>query len=361
MFARVAALALLALGWPSAAFAEGWTDAFPPSTTSSWVVGEKPRLLIVEAGGGAELREAAAALTNALRSGARTSLVMTGESLGDVSKLGDNDIVARAKGLPVEQVIVLRVFSGGDKAPPTAVATFYDKDGKVLSALTTQKGIEVAARPPSSATTRGVSSETAEAVSQVAKSIPDGTDPREEYEKKFIGFDDLAVVNAQTGALVSTQTLPYQGKFKKPIDGQAFYALVGREDLASTYGARSTAKTVAVVGGGTGLLAGLVVMMAPLVSPEPCESDFTLETFTACHDRRSAAMKSGLVTGSVIGGVGAVALIIGAAINPHPVTPAEARELADGYNKKLKKELGITEVTPVVGPNGGGLAVAGRF
>jgi hypothetical protein len=68
----------------------------------------------------------------------------------------------------------------------------------------------------------------------------------------------------------------------------------------------------------------------------------------------------------------------GAGMNSHPVTASEARELADTYNKQLKRELGLDEegtpapaparppsiqarFSPVVGPGGAGLRLSGTF
>lgn len=369
-----AAVISMCLSAQVSAQTSGWDASFPANATSSWVTGNKPRLLVVGAGEGAELLEAEKALVAALRNGGRTMMVMTDEVLGDVVALGDPDIVKKASAFPVDQLAVLRVFPGGEGAPSTAVVTFYLPDGTVVSALTAQKGTALAEKAGASTPGMGVSNEAAAAVDQVAQTMPSTAQTSEAYEKSFIGFDDVAVVNTQNGAVVSTHTLPYQGKYKKPLEGVAFYETIGRKDLVEQYNARSTTRTALWVGGGVGMVVGAGLMMLPLLSREECSINLPDSAFSDCLDRRTSSMMTGLLVGTGVMTGGAVLFLVGSWHNPHPVTPAQARELADEYNKGLKAKLNVAEqkqraqrndftlaVSPVVGFNGGGLAFSGTF
>lgn len=351
----------------------GWEASFAPATVSSWVTDNKPRVLVVGAGEASVLEDVEKHFVAALRDGGRTSLVMTDEVLGDVASLSDPEIVKKASSFPVDQIAVLRVFPSGDA--PTAVVTFYGLDGKVLSALTAQRGTALAEKPSSGTTGHGVSNEAAAAVTEVTKSVPSASDAEEEYEKSYIGFDDVAVVNTQNGAVVSTQTLAYQGKYKKPLQGADFYQTVGRPDLVTKYNERSATRTVLMVGGGLGVVAGTAIMLLPLFDRETC-SDQGWDQFDACMERQSASFTTSLYTGTGLMLGGAVLVMIGGFYNPHPVTPSEARELGDTYNKGLKTRLNLAAneskperprndftlaVSPVVGRNGGGVALRGTF
>ena len=52
------------------------------------------------------------------------------------------------------------------------------------------------------------------------------------HEKRAVWFQDMVGVNANTGAVVRTWAVPYKGKYKEPLDGDAFYTYLGRQDLA---------------------------------------------------------------------------------------------------------------------------------
>lgn len=355
---------MLCISSAARAQASGWGASFAPAPVASWVTGNKPRVLVVAAGDASDVADAERRLVGALRDGGRASLVMTDEALGDIAGLGDSDIVKKATAFPVDQVAVLRVFPGADA--PTAVVTFYGADGKVLSAFTAQRGTVLAEKAASDATGRGVSKEAANAVTDVTKSVPSSDDVMEEYEKSYIGFEDFARVNANSGAVLSTHSVPYQGKYKKPLEGAAFYQAVGRLDLAEQYRQRFNTRTAMGIGGILGIVAGAAVIAMPLIT-ETCSMGSP--EFSAC------TAPSLYIGGGMIAGGAVLALMTGS-YNPDPVTPSEARELADKYNKSLKTRLNLAAdeskpapsrdaftlaVSPVFGRDGAGISVRGTF
>src|SRR5262249_10265501 len=87
-----------------------WENSFPPSSVASYFHGLHVSLIVVGAGGDA--RDAVDAFTSAARASRRFELVMTGDGLGDVSKLDDATIVSRCGKLPVNHVAIVRVFPG---------------------------------------------------------------------------------------------------------------------------------------------------------------------------------------------------------------------------------------------------------
>ncbi len=205
----------------------------------------------------------------------------------------------------------------------------------------------------------------------------------EQYELRHIGFDDyitLALTYSPLSMLnrPNRWTVPYEGKYKKPLEGEAFYRKIGRDDLVAKYASRSATKLTFKIVGGVAAVGGLTFAIASLAAEqEDCPLG---PEFSACWGRRSAAearTATKFWVGAGVSMVGVGLLMWGAFLNPHPIDASEARELADGHNKRLRQELGLTDVpapaprkrstviqarlTPVVGPHTGGLLVNGTF
>src|SRR5690606_25352684 len=100
-------------------------------------------LIVVVAGEKtAAATEAGKALADAARGTAR--LVMDDSSLGDVSALDDQAIVAKSQHLPVDRIAIVRVFPGA--SADTAVVTVYDKKATVLSSFSGESGTPMTAQ-----------------------------------------------------------------------------------------------------------------------------------------------------------------------------------------------------------------------
>jgi len=78
----------------------------------------------------------------------------------------------------------------------------------------------------------------------------------------------------------------------------------------------------------------------------------------------SSRAESGLWTAAAVGlggaFLGGALLLAGAATNPNPLDAWQMRELADGYNQRLKQRLGVS-LLPVVAPETTGVALNMRF
>jgi hypothetical protein len=173
--------------------------------------------------------------------------------------------------------------------------------------------------------------------------------PREEYEKRYLHFGDFVVMTSD-GPVAVMGTQPYQGKPPAPLSVPQFYRLVGENDLAQRYERRSTLKAAMAITGGVLVLGGLTTVLIAIGA----QSGW-------------AGAGGGL---SVLGGLG---LLTGALFIPLPYeSPEVVRERADGYNEKLRRELGIEDdetlpgakpkppvsasLLPVVAPGFAGLA-----
>jgi hypothetical protein len=70
-----------------------------------------------------------------------------------------------------------------------------------------------------------------------------------------------------------------------------------------------------------------------------------------------------LIPGMVISSVGLLAWYVGLSWNPHPVSPTEARQLADEHNVELRKKLGLPPLQASLDIRGDrlGLRLSGAF
>jgi hypothetical protein len=67
-------------------------------------------------------------------------------------------------------------------------------------------------------------------------------DPADVYDEQFIRFDDFGSVVTDHGRVTGTVqwTVPYEGKYKRPLTGTDFYRKLGRADLVKAYQDRET-------------------------------------------------------------------------------------------------------------------------
>lgn len=350
-------------GQPSASAATAWTETFPPQAAGTWLEGSQRKVLVAGAGEpAAEARAAAQALEAAWRASGQSPLVMGDAALGGLTTDSDAQVVQKAAPLPVDAVAVVRVFAGAPGAPSTAVVTLYDKAGKVLTAFTAAQGVALAAKAGAGAG-GAVPSAALAAVDVVGRG---GSEAQAKYDEKYVWFEDGALVNVYNGRVMRRFTLAYQGKYKKHLEGDAFYEAVGRSDLAAQYRSRRTRRTLLLTGGSLAAVGGGTMTLFGLMGP--CVKE-DARSF-ACLERD----KGLLVPGLVLAGGGMVALLMGATTEPHPVDAPEVRRIADEYNQKLKGELGLAEaprrhaspglelqVGALLTPGGGALVLGGTL
>ncbi|WP_168210780.1 hypothetical protein [Persicimonas caeni] len=308
---------------------QGWEATFLPSRVNSHVDDDGLKYVVVAAGEADEsTEEAAAALAVALRDG-EAALVMDDAALGEVAGLDDDKVVAKAQGLPVDQVVIVRVFPGGEGNPDTAVVTVRDKAGEAVWALSGTYGEPVEAKEAEGGGL-GVSRNAAEAVGETVESEAEADEEaREQYAKQFIWFQDMIGVN-QYGAVVSSWSNAYQGKYRKLLGPEEFYREVGRPDLAAEYSSNSSKMGW-----------GIAMTTVGIVGATVGGSWLLVEGISSNYDADADTTTPLLVT------VGSTLLAIGGYVvmpdKLHPIEPSEARELADKHNQKLKEELGLSK------------------
>ena len=288
----------------------------------------------------AEARSAADALTAALRQDGRAKLVMGDEALGPLGGLSDEQVLAKAKSTVADLFLVVRVFANSTGQPATAVATFYDRAGKVLSALTASAGTPLVARAGEGAA-QGVNRAALSSVADLQKDAPTD-ESRKRYDDNFVSFQDVAGVN-RYGMVVSTWQIPTQGKFRRPLEGADFYDHVGRADLGGQFRSRNARRWALF---GVGL--GAQILSVPLLTVG------VVNGYCAKKSSQSFECLESDYTGLILGGVlftaGTIVELVGLATDPHPVDPPERRALADTYNQKLRTDNGLPPETSRAAP-----------
>ena len=384
-----------------------WSKAFVAQAVGAHLPAGTTGVAVVSAGTAVDANPAAAALEAALRASGKAPLVLNDESLGAADTEADAAIVKRASHLPVSVIAIVRVFpgpAGSTQADQRAVVTLYRKDGTVVTAFSTEAGVAMATAPgavtgtPGNTTPNpsdGVSKTALDSVESTQKNaVQAASDARQQYEERYVWFEDALVVGAQTGRVYGTWTMPYQGKHKRAIGGAEFYDVLGRPDLSRTYRNRVTARWSVLIGGTVASLAGVALVLSNLPSSSIPEDPFQDCLFDPDRTRLECeAMRPSLqpepqddssratTIGIGLGVVGVVAMTASVFIKPHPVSAHEARKLADEYNQGLKKDLGLEpdddgdtsrapgpadpgiswQIAPVVHGHGGGLSVQARF
>ncbi|MBP9089306.1 MAG: hypothetical protein KBG15_24505 [Kofleriaceae bacterium] len=178
------------------------------------------------------------------------------------------------------------------------------------------------------------------------------------FREKQIGMTPTPVIfSSVLGVFSPTIWIPTTGSFKAPMSLDAFYRLVGRPDYAARYHARRKKGQILVIAstllGSAGILYGSV---------------------------RTLENQSG---GGSISLMSAGCLVLGVTLGSYLISTAgESAEthiaLAEAYNQRLRTELRIPDsvsarqrtkptysnrvaITPLAGPSGGGLSLAGSF
>lgn len=321
----VLVFAFLGLATPPAG---DWVKSFPPAVTSGYVAPSSD-VVVVAARNGPETAAATKAIAAAFTSGGRARSVQLGDSLGDVSKLADADIVKKCASLQVTAIVVVRVFSSNDGL--RAVVSVLRKSGQELGAFTTTKGKPIPPAPTSTAN-EGVSAGAAESIQNVAAlGTAVAGSKEEEYLDRFVWFGE--VLDGSDIPLKNVR--PLMGKYRKRLSWSRFYAEVDRPDLRRAYQRNRIVK-------GSIILASVGAIGAAVAAP---------------WSEDTSTLRSGVAIVGVAG--------LGAYFwDPQPIRFSEARRLADEHNARVKHELGLSAVSEeapfvvVIGPHPSGNPIA---
>lgn len=365
--AAVAATVFLA--FPAPAHASDWATAFPHAAVAAHADAEAQSVAVLAADPGS--RKAATALRAAMNEGGEASRVADGKSLGSLQGLDDPEIVGKAKALGVDRVLIVRVFEDGGKE---AVVSVYDAAGEAIGGFSAGPDAPVEAPDPGE---YGHDDAVAESIASVGEDADANVD---EFERRMVVFDQsLLVVSDGSSATVSRQFHPRTGS-GQPLDGAEFYRYVGQDDLAQKFRRRRATRIGLGVGAAVTSVAGLSLMLGYglgkglSVASRTCDQEYGTPEHDMCEaankEEGRRVLKVGLGGGGALLVGGVVLSIVAARINPHPVSGSEAVGMAQGFNDRLREELGLPKrrrqarkasATFAAGPTGAGVRVQGRF
>lgn len=318
--------------------APDWSHTFEASATASYLDRPNASVIVVSAGQRSDSQAAAErSLVSALHSSGQTRLVMASESLAVLAEDTDEAVVKKANPLPVDLIVVLRLFPG---EPETAVATFYDKAGVALTAMSGLRGQVLARKEGSSRQIAGRTA-VAETIKAADRQGTQGKIDRAMNDSGKIEFAAGALVNMRNGQVMSTWIVPYFQN--KRLDGTRFYDVVGRADLAKSYRGRVGAKVALMVGGGVVTVAG--GLMALLTISPQC-AVYNAASYNCLQYRSPSLVAPGLIGMAV----GLVALLTGALIPPDPLGPQARFELAEEFNRQVDAKKGTVSSRKVAAP-----------
>jgi hypothetical protein len=178
------------------------------------------------------------------------------------------------------------------------------------------------------------------------------------FRRESIGFGSevsvyMVLKPDRRVAGVSKHWYPYRGVAKARLEPAAFYKLVGRNDLVDTYQRRRRTMLGLLWGGGVVAVGSTLVGLASL----------------GTDSENSSRLHIGVLVGLCVG-LSAAATGRYLQTSLEPISDSEARALAEQYNKRLRRSLGLplsarlrrdVRVLPYVSGRDAGLAVATVF
>lgn len=170
------------------------------------------------------------------------------------------------------------------------------------------------------------------------------TAPASAYEEQAVGVRNLTpLTTAERSALPDTPWDAFQGRDHHPIDEEAFFRIVGRDDLLGRYHRTAIVKKGLTIGGGALIFGGLIFAAISTSLRFGGAQPAIGCVGTDCSSASSRGPSP--VWGLAIAGAGAVSLIVGQGVDPTPIDTEEADGLARSYDRSLQSRLGICETT----------------
>ena len=160
-------------------------------------------------------------------------------------------------------------------------------------------------------------------------------------EVQAVGVRNLTPLpTTERSALPDTPWDAFQGRDHRPIDEEAFFRIVGRDDLLRRYHRKAVVKKSLAIGGGTLVFSGLVfAAIATALRDGGAQPAISCEGAPCTGNRPGPSP----VWGLAIAGAGAVSLIVGHLLDPTPIDADQADALARDYDRSLQSRLGLSE------------------
>lgn len=162
----------------------------------------------------------------------------------------------------------------------------------------------------------------------------DRAEARDLLTRKFLWSRDYTTVGVdQYGHAVSrqTDTVFYEGRHGRPLEGVEFYETIRRPDLVAEFRSRRRLNIGLITGGIIGTVVGPLVFgggMAGWLSRTGGEEFDNLYVPV-------------MIGGGVLSLAAPIVMVVGMRRGHHPIEPHERRELAEEYNFRLIEELDL--------------------
>jgi hypothetical protein len=164
------------------------------------------------------------------------------------------------------------------------------------------------------------------------------------YEQQALGVRNLHLAGRDLAADGGRQAWMYpdapwdafRGPDHHPISEEAFFRIVGRDDLLTRYRHEALFRHVLTASGGAALAGGLIfAWIEYLYRTEPPQISYP----------GSPPPQPGISAkwGFAIAGAGLLTMIVSHHLDPTPIDAGEADRLARDYDQSLRSRLGLTE------------------
>lgn len=175
-----------------------------------------------------------------------------------------------------------------------------------------------------------------------AQSIADAADPETAYEQQAVGVRHLVLPLRDGNTNDAAERLLYDGKWDAfagrdhhPIDEEAFFRIVGRDDLAQRYHRTAIIKQTLTSGGWLLVVGGAIAAtLAVMPGGQPAVED---------PGNGSSTRPFSPVWGLAAMGTGIVSIIVGHFLDPTPVGADEADALARDHDQSLRDRPWISQ------------------
>ncbi len=165
--------------------------------------------------------------------------------------------------------------------------------------------------------------------------------PASAYEAQSVGVRNLTPLpTVERSPLPDTPWDAFQGRDHHPIDEEAFFRIVARDDLLRRYHHEALVKKSLTIGGGSLVFGGLVfAAIAATLRYGGAQPAIGCDGPPCTGNRPGPSPGWGLA----IAGAGAVSLIVGHLLDPTPIDADQADSLARDYDRPLQSRLGLSE------------------
>jgi len=167
-----------------------------------------------------------------------------------------------------------------------------------------------------------------------------GGDALAAYEDRAVGVRTIVPLGRDGVTLDRTGNVTwdaFHGRDHHPIDEEAFFRIVGGDDLATRYHRKAVVTRSLNISGGAAIAGGLIYSFFAFWYEHPVSGPSCL----GCTVQPTGPSPS---WGLVAAGAGLASLVLGHTLSSSPIGAEEADRLARDHDEQLKASLGLSDV-----------------